>query len=338
MLTTPLLALLAERGSVDVVTTPQAASILAHHPAVRTLIPYDKHGRDRGPAGFSRVARRLRALGGPSTGPDCYASAYLAQGSLRSAALAVVSGARERVGFATSTGRWLHTRSVPYLDSEHHATRLLRLATTGVGESPRERPRPRLYPGAAEQRAVDALLEGGGIGRTSFVALAPGSVWATKRWPHFPTLAAALVARGIPLVLVGGLSDTESAQRVEDKARQGVVVNAVGKLSLLGSAALLARAATLVTNDSAPLHLASAMGTPTIAVFGPTIPGFGFGPLAPRAAVAEHLGLACRPCDRHGPRRCPLGHWRCMREIDSTHVEELVMTLLSGGPSMTHDT
>ncbi|GAC1650075.1 MAG: glycosyltransferase family 9 protein [Gemmatimonadaceae bacterium] len=337
MLTTPLLAVLAERGPVDVVTTPQAASILAHHPAVRTVIPYDKHGRDWGPVGFTRVARRLRSLGGPGAGRDPYATAYLAQGSLRSAALAVASGARERVGFATSVGRWLYTRSVPYLDAEHHATRLLRLAAR-VGESPREGPRPRLYPGAAEHRAVDALLGGCGLGSASFVALAPGSVWATKRWPHFPALAAALVARRIPLVIVGGLVDAEPAQRVEEMAQNTAVVNAVGKLSLLGSAALLGRAATLVTNDSAPLHLASAMGTPTIAVFGPTIPGFGFGPLAPRAAVAEHLGLACRPCDRHGPRRCPLGHWRCMREIDPTHVEEMVMTLLSGGPNMTHDT
>ena len=102
-----------------------------------------------------------------------------------------------------------------------------------------------------------------------------------------------------------------------------------GRLSLLASAELIGRARLLVTNDSAPLHLASAMNTPTVAVFGPTVPAFGFGPLADRASVAEHLGLDCRPCDRHGPQRCPLGHWRCMREITAGDVAALARAFLS---------
>jgi heptosyltransferase-2 len=73
------------------------------------------------------------------------------------------------------------------------------------------------------------------------------------------------------------------------------------------------------------------MGTPTLAVFGPTVPALGFGPLAPRAAVVGHDGLACRPCDRHGPQRCPLGHWRCMREITPTHVAAMLHELLPSG-------
>jgi heptosyltransferase II len=83
-----------------------------------------------------------------------------------------------------------------------------------------------------------------------------------------------------------------------------------------------------VTNDSSPLHLASAMNTPTLAVFGPTVPAFGFGPLADRSTVAQVEGLDCRPCDRHGPRRCPLGHWRCMREITAGDAAGLAHALL----------
>ncbi len=98
-------------------------------------------------------------------------------------------------------------------------------------------------------------------------------------------------------------------------ATKGQAIDATGKLSLLASADLIGRAALLVTNDSAPQHLASAMNTPTVTVFGPTVPAFGFGPLADRSAVAGIDALACRPCDRHGPQKCPLGHWRCMREI-----------------------
>ncbi|MDQ3137884.1 MAG: hypothetical protein M3Q93_09910, partial [Gemmatimonadota bacterium] len=83
-------------------------------------------------------------------------------------------------------------------------------------------------------------------------------------------------------------------------------------------------AAVLVTNDSAPLHLATATGTPIVAVFGPTVPAFGFGPRGERDRVVEHPSLPCRPCSAHGPVRCPLGHHRCMRDLSVEQVAEAV--------------
>jgi heptosyltransferase-2 len=102
------------------------------------------------------------------------------------------------------------------------------------------------------------------------------------------------------------------------------VIDGTGRLSLLGSAELIRRCVVLVTNDSAPQHLASAVGTPTITVFGPTVPEFGFGPLAPHSLTAGVSGLDCRPCDRHGPARCPLGHWRCMRDLGAATIAGIV--------------
>jgi heptosyltransferase-2 len=107
-------------------------------------------------------------------------------------------------------------------------------------------------------------------------------------------------------------------------AAPGRAHSAAGQLGLRASAALLARAAVLVTNDSAPLHLATAVGTPVVAVFGPTVPGFGFGPRGPTDRVVEHPSLACRPCSAHGPQVCPLGHHRCMREISVEAVAAAV--------------
>jgi heptosyltransferase-2 len=166
------------------------------------------------------------------------------------------------------------------------------------------------------------------------VALAPGSTWATKRWPHFPALAAALASRH-RLVVVGGTHDRELAAEIAAAvaARPGAVIDATGHLSVLAAAEMIGRCVAIVTNDSAPLHLASAMGTPTVAIFGPTVPAFGFGPLAPRHAIAGHTELPCRPCNRHGPRRCPLGHWRCMRELSPSQVEALLHEVMAGaGP------
>jgi heptosyltransferase-2 len=110
------------------------------------------------------------------------------------------------------------------------------------------------------------------------------------------------------------------------------VTDATGRLTLLGSAELVGRAALLVTNDSAPQHLASAMGTATLTIFGPTVPEFGFGPLAPGSRTAGHQGLECRPCHAHGPQKCPLGHWRCMRELTPESTAELASRMLASAP------
>jgi heptosyltransferase II len=320
VLTTPLIAYLAERGPVDVVSTPAAAALLANHPAVRERIVYDKRGADTGVGGFLRMASRLRAAS--------YDTAYLAQGSVRSGALALAARIGDRVGFATSAGRAFYTTRVAPIDNTHHAARLLSLGTRDPLRShTRDVLRPRLYPGERERADVDRVL--GSTTNERLFALAPGSVWATKRWPHYAALAATLSRDG-RVVVVGAEGDRSLADEIV--AAAPTAIDATGKLSLLASAELIRRSTVLVTNDSSPLHLASAMNTPTVAVFGPTVPEFGFGPLADHADVAGLDGLACRPCDRHGPQRCPLGHWRCMREISAESVAALVRSLGQRGP------
>ncbi|MEO7038404.1 MAG: glycosyltransferase family 9 protein, partial [Gemmatimonadaceae bacterium] len=161
------------------------------------------------------------------------------------------------------------------------------------------------------------------------VALAPGSVWATKRWPYYAQLAQALAPR-FRIAIVGGAADrSEAASIANFSGAQGVVDGTVS-LSLLASSELIRRAKLLVTNDSAPQHLASAMGTPTITIFGPTVEAFGFGPLAPHSISLGLDALACRPCHHHGPPRCPLGHWRCMRELGVDAVVDAVDAVLGG--------
>jgi heptosyltransferase-2 len=318
VLTTPLLAQLANRGPVDVVATPASAALLANHPAVRHVIAYDKRGEDRGVVGFWRLASRLRE--------QHYDVALLAQGSWRSAALAWLAGVPTRIGFDTSAGRLLYSKRVPYRDDLHHAARLLMLARPNGREPLPEELHPSLAPGQREREDVDRLLAAAGVrGDERLVGLAPGSVWGTKRWPYYPELAGELASEA-RVVIVGSANDAALATAIMLAAPNAV--DATGQLSLLASAELVGRCGVLVTTDSAPLHLASAMETPTVAIFGPTVPEFGFGPLAPRASVMGHDGLPCRPCDRHGPQRCPLGHFRCMRELTPALVAERVRTLL----------
>ncbi len=329
VLTTPLLERLAGEGLVHVVATPANAALLANHPAVASVIVFDKRGADHGLGGLRRVAKRLRAVGAQR--------AYLAQGSSRTAALAWLAGIPERIGFETSGGRVFTTRRVPYDRSLHHAARLWQLANAAGDRSAPSSIRPSLYPGGAEHEAVAALLRAHDVqDGEALVALAPGSVWATKRWPSYDRLAAELLEsptlHGARLVVIGAAGDAPLAQAIGAAVAStggAPAIDATGRLSLLGSAALLSRCRGLVSNDSAPLHLASAMNTPTVALFGPTVPSLGFGPLADRRAVVQHDALPCRPCHAHGPMACPLGHWRCMRDVAPQHVREAAQQLLA---------
>jgi len=311
VLTTPLLAALAKRhGPVDVVTTPGGAPLLETHPAVRRVLPYDKRGRDRGWGGLRTLAARLRTEG--------YERAYLPHRSLRTAALALLARVPARIGFHDGWP-FFYTEVRRRPAAGHEADRLLALA-----EEPAAAYAPELRPTPDDERAAAAALSGAGIAGP-FVAVAPGSIWGSKRWPHYAELARRLSAR-TPVVVVGGPEDAGLGEDIVRAVGRsgGRALNACGKLGLRESAALIARAAVLVTNDSAPLHLATAMQTPIVAIFGPTIPEFGFGPIGPRDVTMGLDGLMCRPCSRHGPPRCPLGHHRCMRDLGPDLVADAI--------------
>jgi len=322
ILTTPLIAELARRGPVDVLATPVGATALANNPDIRTIIRYDKRSTYGSALGLWQTIKEIR-----SRRP--YGEAYLAQGSFRSGLLSMLTGAKERVGFASSTGRVLYTRQVPYRPERHHAERLWSLAFTDCSDPPtRDQVRPRLYPSDEDRATVDALLRRSGANDEPIIALATGSAWGTKRWPYYVDLARRL-ADDFRIAVIGSKEDLPMAMQITDALPAGCVVDGAGTLSLLASAELIGRAQAIVTNDSAPQHLASAMGTPTLAIFGPTVPEFGFGPLAERKVVAGHTSLSCRPCDRHGPQRCPLGHWRCMRELTPDYISSLLSEVLN---------
>src|SRR5712671_2648292 len=322
ILTTPLIAELAQRGPVDVLVTPVGAAALENNPDIRTVIRYDKRGTYGSALTTWQTIQEIR-------GRRPYQAAYLAQGSFRSGLLAMMTGAKERIGFASSTGRALYTTQLPYAPERHHAERLWSLAMSSCADPPtRDQIRPRLYPSDEDRQKVDGLLRRSGSHGDPFVALAPGSAWGTKRWPYYVELAKRL-ADEFRIAVIGSKTDATIARAITELLPPENVINGAGNLSLLASAELIGRAQAIVTNDSAPQHLASAMGTPTLAIFGPTVPEFGFGPLAERRVVAGLDGLSCRPCDRHGPQRCPLGHWRCMRELSPDYMSSLLTEVLN---------
>jgi heptosyltransferase-2 len=311
VLTTPLLEELAQRhGPVDVITTPAAAALVETHPAVRQVHRYDKRGKDRGPRAFLRLAGMLRDAG--------YSSVYLPHQSWRSGMLAMLSRIPERVGFDSAPARRCYTQTAGRNEGLHETGRLL--ALTGIQA---ER-LPSLGITADDHSAAEQWMAATGVAE-QFVAIAPGSVWATKRWGGYADLAGRIES---PVVVVGGPEDRALGDEI-CAAAPDRSWNAAGILSLRASAALLSRAAALVTNDSLPLHMAQATRTPTVAIFGPTANSMGFGPRGPMDRVVELESLHCRPCSPHGPKKCPLGHHRCMVDLGSRVVADALESILS---------
>jgi heptosyltransferase II len=327
----PMLQVLRQHfpeASITVVVIPAVADLVAQHPAVSRVIAYDKRGAHRGMGGMRALWRQLRL--------ERFTTAIVPHRSLRSALIARMAHIPRRIGFSTSSGARLFTNRVRYRPDAHEIDRDLSLLQPLIGTMP-ERCLPVVNitdrdNEAAEHLLAEVLAHRPTAKQTPIVALAPGSVWATKRWParSYAALAESLVSEDLTVVLVGGGRDRDLCDEIKRTLEGRLsVIDAVGKLTLTGTAALLTRCRVLVSNDSAPAHIAMGVGTPVIGLFGPTVPAIGFAPVGPRDQVLQVLDLECRPCNIHGGNECPIGSFECMQGISVQRVKAAVQQILS---------
>jgi heptosyltransferase II len=318
ILTTPLISAIKKHfinSQVDVLAIPSTMKILQNNPDVHAVHVYDKRKNDKGPKGFFRICRLIRRAR--------YHIVFSPHRSLKSAFIAWFSGAPVRVSFSNSAGSFLFSITVPENRSLHEIDRILTLLQPmGVNT---DSVRPCVYPSQTDRKTIDALFNNS----KKAVALAPGSVWATKRWPpkYFRQLATALAERGYGVFLIGGESDRTLCRDISAETDKKII-NVAGQLDLLQSAALLQKCSALVTNDSAPMHLASATATPVVALYGPTVRRFGFYPYHVKHMIIER-DLTCRPCSKHGGLRCPIKTHECMEKILPRDVLEAVIKILN---------
>ncbi len=191
---------------------------------------------------------------------------------------------------------------------------------------------PRLFPSFHDRKKVALFLTENGIQHINqLIAVAPGSVWNTKRWSKesFVELIDKLTAKGFHVILIGGSDDVELCKQIYLSVPSKNVYSAAGKFTFLQSAELIRRCRLLVSNDSAPMHIACAVKTPVVAIFGATAPQFGFAPFGEHNAIVETLGLSCRPCSIHGTDKCPIGTFECMKRITPAQVLNYVLSLLN---------
>lgn len=288
------------------------AILLKHNPFVDRVWIYDKRGSEKGLRSFFHWVGRLQAEG--------FDLVLLPHRSMRSALMVLGARIPRRVGFRRGMGALLYTNVIPYPRDVHEVERNFHLLRVLGWEG--ETTQPKLYPGSEEKREVDRFLEKAGVGlNEKIIAMAPGSVWPTKRWlpEGFAEVAKDLWQRlGIRSIIVGGDKDDTIGDAIVRESGE-CVINATGQFSLLASAEMIRRCRVILTNDSAPLHMAVAVGISVVALFGPTVPAFGFGPYGEKHTILQKE-LDCRPCSIHGGRKCPEGHFWCMKNISSEEV------------------
>jgi len=149
--------------------------------------------------------------------------------------------------------------------------------------------------------------------------MAPTSVWYTKQLPgkKWVEMINQLIDQNTIIYLLGSANDKETCESLKARSMNHNVINLAGKLSLLESTALMKDAKMNYVNDSAPMHLASAVDAPVTAFYCSTIPDFGFGPLSKKAKIVQSdEKLKCRPCGLHGFKDCPEKHFECGNTID----------------------
>lgn len=303
---------------IDFMAIPAAANLLEKNRSINRVLIFDKRGQQRGLSALWRFAKAVRA--------EKYDLTIVPHRSLRSALLVWLARIPQRIGFDRSAGAFLFTQRVRY-QKKHEVERNLDLLRP-FGEIP-EKLKPRVDWDEADAARVTEFTKNADAKRI-WCALAPGSVWATKRWPadRFAKLANALTSELHAIVfLIGGQSDAGLCREIQQSTSENCF-NLAGMLSLRQSAVLLDRCAVLISNDSAPTHLGVATNCRVLTIFGPTVPRFGFAPYGEGHGVIEHE-LPCRPCSAHGSKECPIGTHACMLEIAVEEVFTRVKAMIT---------
>jgi heptosyltransferase-2 len=302
------------------ITTPAAAPIAECAQSVDEVIAYDKRNKHKGLSGIKLIAGELK-----DRGVDLILTPHR---SLRSTLTSFLSGAFS-VGFEKNAFSLFYKKRVPYRKHLHEIERnLLLLRPFGVNYRDFSNVRASVSISDHHLEDLKRIIELKDISQQKTVALAPGSVWETKKWTTagFIELGKLLIEEGCNVIILGGPADEEVCREVAAKID---CMNLCGRTSIPQTLAILEKCNLLVTNDSAPTHFAGLMKCPTITIFGPTVPEFGFAPRGEFDQVVQDENLKCRPCAIHGTRTCPIKTHECMKNISGEMVFERALSILN---------
>ncbi|MBI1286446.1 MAG: glycosyltransferase family 9 protein [Flavobacteriales bacterium] len=270
--------------------------LFEEHPFLNEALVWDKQAAKY--AGLWRMLGEVRSRK--------YDAVYNIQRYAASGVITAFSGAKLKIGYKSNPLSFLFSKSEEHrfgngFENVHEVDRVLDL----IGDIP-NRVNPKLYP---TEEGIEVVAE---FKTQPFITIAPASVWFTKQLPIEKWIEfVAKVPNELKVYIIGGKGDSAIAQQIIKNADREVI-DLTGKLKLLETAALLKDAKMNFANDSAPVHLASAVNAPMTEIFCSTVPEFGFTPLSENSHIIQtNEKLDCRPCGMHGKAACPKGHFKC---------------------------
>jgi len=297
--------------------------IFSHDPRIKSIVVFDKRGKDNGLWGFIRVINAVRKLN-----LDIMLSVHR---SLRSSLIARMSGAAKVIGFKEAHLSFLFSKRVKRNGAAHEILKNHKLLEAMdekfEGFKPSISKPYTLYPPKKTPRKDLTELE-----KNTYIVVAPGSKWHTKRWTkegYISVINKIIKNYAYKVILTGDKNDI----KYSDSIASGVgitkrVIDIAGKLNIPDLFYLISKARLVITNDSAPQHIAVGLGVHVVSIFGPTTKQLGFYPYYDKAIVVEAEGVECRPCGLHGHMYCPKKTDQCMKSILPEDVMEAVTKLL----------
>lgn len=304
ILATPVIEALKEAlpdTHIDFLLRKGNESLMEGHPKINQVLIWDKKGGK-----YKNLFNILKSIR-----KQRYTAVINLQRFGATGFITAFSGAPVKIGFSKNPFSVFFTHRIKHRwgNFVHETERNLDLLQPIAGKV---KAPMKLYPSLKIAEQVLPLQQ------KPYLCLAPTSVWFTKQMPEEKWIEFInRVPEQYTLYLLGAKSDAEACTRIANLSGNKNVINLCGKLNLLQSAVLMQGAKMNYVNDSAPLHLASAMNAPVTAIFCSTVPAFGFGPQSEKSIIVEsNHELDCRPCGMHGFKKCPKGHFKCGFTID----------------------
>ena len=288
-------------ATLDFLVRQGNESLLMNHPHLRHVLIWNK--RNSKYKNFYKILKTIRL--------EKYDLVINIQRFLSTGILSAFSNAKSIVGFHKNPMSFLFDRKLKHeLNGTHEVERNLSLIRHLTDDSFQM---PKLYPTNDNFEKINQTIIHSIVKDQSFVTIAPTSVWFTKQLPAEKWIELCQrLPKNIAILLIGAPSDFDVCENIKNNVNYPNIFNLCGKLNLLESAALMSKATMNYANDSAPIHMASAMNAPITAVFCSTVPQFGFTPLSDNRTIVElKHDLDCRPCGLHGKKACPKGHFKC---------------------------
>jgi ADP-heptose:LPS heptosyltransferase len=300
-------------AKIDFMIRKGNEGLLIDHPYLHELIVWDKSSRKY--SNLFRISAQVRASG--------YEYVINLHRFGSSGFVTALSKGKHTFGFDKNPFSFLFTRKVKHDigNGKHEVERNQELINeiTDVHSA-----RPRLYPSKMNFEAIERYSKPDNASSViPYICIAPTSVWFTKQYPKekWIELIDATQNKDLKIYLLGGPGDFADCESIKLSSKHTSIVNLAGKLTLLDSAALMKNARMNYVNDSAPMHMASAMNAPVTAIFCSTLPAFGFGPLSDQSKIVEtKIKLECRPCGLHGLKACPKKHFKCALTIQVEQI------------------